>query len=437
MKKQRLLIIVKVILIFLCIAVAGCRNFCFLKLFRMDMSCGCSNYVLDNGRVLPGNEEYTAVSYSGYRTDTRTAGDCPTVKELKEDMQILAAMGIKLIRTYNTQAFPQTARMLEAIRELKEENPDFEMYVMVGAWIQCRGAYSPSPDHSQGDYDWNKREIDTAIEFAHIYPDIVRIIAVGNEAMVTWQAHFVPPSVILRWVRYLKEAETSGRMPADILITTSDNWAALGGQESYQKEDLLSLLREIDFLSVHTYAFHDTYYDPALNWAISADEVRLGVREQSAPAVERAVAHQIRQVEAVKQYLKDNKINKPIHIGETGWATLDNLHYGQKGTCAADEYKAKLFYDAVREWTRDGNMTCFYFEAFDEPWKSGGTAGSEGHFGLFTVDGRAKCMIWDWVDQGVFQGLTRGGNPIVKTYGGFETDLMTHVKSPAYLKFKP
>ena len=197
MKKHGWSILVKITLIFLCITGSGCRNFCIMKLFRTGMSCACSNVVLDNGQFLLGNEEYTAISYSGYRTDTRTAENCPTVEELKEDMKILSAMGIKLIRTYNTQGFPQTARTLEVIHELKEEDPDFEMYVMAGAWIQCRGAYGPSPDHSKGDSKWNKREIDTAIDFARAYPDIVKIIAVGNEAMVTWQAHFVPPSVIL------------------------------------------------------------------------------------------------------------------------------------------------------------------------------------------------------------------------------------------------
>ena len=32
------------------------------------------------------------------------------------------------------------------------------------------------------------------------YPDIVKIIAVGNEAMVTWQGHFVSSEIILKWV---------------------------------------------------------------------------------------------------------------------------------------------------------------------------------------------------------------------------------------------
>ena len=76
-------------------------------------------------------------------------------------------------------------------------------------------------------------------------------------------------------------------------------------------------------------------------------------------------------------------------------------------------------------------MSCFYFEAFDEPWKGGDNPGdSEKHFGLFTVDGKAKYPIWDLVDKGVFDGLTRNGNPITKTYEGNKEELMKEILAP-------
>ncbi|SUZ91958.1 uncharacterized protein METZ01_LOCUS44812 [marine metagenome] len=62
-------------------------------------------------------------------------------------------------------------------------------------------------------------------------------------------------------------------------------------------------------------------------------------------------------------------------------------------------------------------MSCFHFEAFNEPWK-GGKVGSESHFGLFTVDGKAKYALWNLVDNGFFDSVTRGGKPITKTYDG-------------------
>ncbi|MBN2601593.1 MAG: glycosyl hydrolase family 17, partial [Candidatus Marinimicrobia bacterium] len=65
----------------------------------------------------------------------------------------------------------------------------------------------------------------------------------------------------------------------------------------------------------------------------------------------------------------------------------------------------------------ENNVSCFFFEAFDEPWK-GGKLGAESYFGIFTVNGKAKFPIWNLVDKGVFKNLTRGGNSIIKTYNG-------------------
>jgi exo-beta-1,3-glucanase (GH17 family) len=433
MKKRLLLRCFQILSLLMCLSLTGCSNsICPAKTKNAASDC-CSNYILDNGERLLGNNDYPAISYSGYRTLTRTAQNCPTVEEFQEDMKILSAMGIKLLRTYDAKEFPQSSRLLEAIRELKQADPGFEMYVMLGAWVRCKGAYGAAPDHSQEDTQWNKQEIDGAIELASQYPDIVKIIAVGNEAMVTWQTHFVPASVILKWVNYLKEARTTGKMPAKTLVTTSDNWAALGGTESYRNDVLVTLLKQIDYVSLHTYAYHDTYYDTAFQWSVQP-EANLSIAEQSARAVKRAIAHQIAQYEAVKNYMEKNGIHKQIHIGETGWASLDNSYYGDNGTCAADEYKMKLFYNGVRKWTTDSNLTCFYFEAFDEPWKSGGTEGSEGHFGIFTVDGKAKYPLWGKVDTGVFNGLTRGGNAITKTHDGNEAVLLEKAKAPTSVK---
>ena len=88
---------------------------------------------------LLGNPEYRAISYGGYRELSREVQ--PTIPQLKEDMKILAAMGIKLLRTYNVH-YDEAANLLEAIRQLKAEEPAFEMYVMLGAWIDCKNAWT-------------------------------------------------------------------------------------------------------------------------------------------------------------------------------------------------------------------------------------------------------------------------------------------------------
>lgn len=389
---------------------------------------------LPNGDQLLGNSAYPAICYSGYRKVPRSPENTPSVAETKEDLKILSAMGVRIVRTYDTTHFPHAERILQAIRELKQADPSFEMYVMLGAWIQCKNAYKEGVDHTLEDEENNRTEIEAAIRLARQYPDVVRIIAVGNEAMVTWQAHFVPAATILRWVKVLQEARAGGRVPPHVMITTSDNWAALGGEARYRNDDLAELMRQMDYVSLHTYAFHDTFYNPALQWGPLPDEAGLPATEQVAKAIQRAVAAQHQQYVAVKDYLKSIGVDRSIHIGETGWASLDNSHYGPEGTRAASEYTAARFYDAAMAWTRENNMTCFYFEAFDEPWKSDGTDGSEGHFGLFTLDGKAKHALWHLVDAGAFKGLTRGGNPIVKTHGGDKAIVLERLKPPVHHK---
>jgi len=55
------------------------------------------------------------------------------------------------------------------------------------------------------------------------------------------------------------------------------------------------------------------------------------------------------------------------------------------------------------------------FEAFDEPWKDANNpGGSENHFGLMR-DHFAKQVLWEQVDQGVLEGLRRGGQTITKS----------------------
>ncbi len=393
--------------------------------------------LLTEGPSLLGNSDIRAVAYSGHRKVPRSVENTPTLEETKEDLRILAAMGIKLLRTYNTTIYPHSARTLQAIRELKNEDPNFEMNVMLGAWIQCKNAFQEGVDHTLEDAEFNLREIEGAMRLASEYSDVVKIIAVGNEAMVTWQAHFVPAGTILRWVKHLQAARGRGDIPAGTMITTSENWAALGGEESYRNENLAELVARMDFLSLHTYAFHDTYYNPALQWAPLPEETELPLVEQIDRAIARAVALQKDQYQATQDYLASIGVEKEIHMGETGWASLDNSFYGKGGTHAANEYIAGLFHAAIREWTSESNLTCFYFEAFDEPWKSDGTAGSEGHFGLITVDGQAKYALWDLVDAGMFSGLSRGGRAIRKTHDGVEAVLLERLTPPVHHKFQP
>lgn len=377
-----------------------------------------------------GNPDYLAISYGGYRERSRDLQ--PTVEQLKKDMQILHAMGIRLLRTYNVQ-FAHASNVLKAIDELKKADPSFEMYVMLGAWIDCLNAWTElPPNHDVEALEQNTAEIVRAVNLAKQYPDIVKIIAVGNEAMVKWAAaYFVQPDVILKWVTHLQDLKQKGELSKDLWITSSDNFASWGGGDPvYHVPALEQLIAAVDFISLHTYPMHDTHYNPAF-WGISQNETALSKEEQIEIAMLRAKNYAMTQYQSVANYIKNLGIEKDIHIGETGWASYSNELYGNEGSKATDEYKEGLYYQMMRDWTNSEGISCFYFEAFDEIWKDAANPqGSENHFGLFTLDGQAKYALWDLVDQGIFEGLGRNEVAIKKTYDGDKDILLKEVMMP-------
>lgn len=381
-----------------------------------------------SAKEILGNSEYLAISYSGYRKNTRDIE--PTIVQLKEDMKILAAMDIKVLRTYNVQ-LAQTANLLKAIRELKNEDSSFEMFVMLGAWIDCENAWTDkTPNHEEESLE-NEEEINRAVGLAQTYPDIVKIIAVGNEAMVKWaESYYVQPRVILKWVNYLQNLKKEGALPSKLWITSSDNFASWGGGGSeYHVEDLTKLIQAVDFVSLHTYPMHDTHYNPVF-WGVPNNS-NLDDTDKIEAAMLQAKQYAIDQYQSTLNYMQSLGIKKPIHIGETGWASISNGFYGENGSKATDEYKAALYYKHMREWTASNGISCFYFEAFDESWKDAkNPLGSENHFGLINLNGQAKYALWELVDDGVFDDLTRDGQPISKSFGGKKDSLMTNVKVP-------
>jgi exo-beta-1,3-glucanase (GH17 family) len=378
---------------------------------------------------LLGNPKYQAICYGGYRTNSRD--NEPNVSEVKEDLKILAALDFKIIRTYNLHR-EEIVNVLKAITELKKENPKFEMYVMLGVWIDCKNAWTENAPIHEEESQRNTIEIQKAVELSNQYPEIIKIISVGNEAMVKWAtSYYVTPAIILKWVNHLQELKKTEQLPKNLWITSSDNYLSWGGgEEQYHTEDLNRLIKAVDYISLHSYPIHDERYFPEI-WGIKENEANLSDKMKIDAAMLRARDYAISQYNGVVKYMKSIGVDKPVHIGETGWTTTDNVYYGDKGSKAADEYKAAQYYELMREWSNKEKITCFYFEAFDENWKdSANPLGSENHFGLINLQSQAKYALWKNVDNGTFKGLTRNGKPITKSYNGDVNELWLDVKIP-------
>ena len=403
-----------------------------LIIFFTNKNLYAQNSKNSTAKTILGNPKYQAICYGGYRTNTRDIE--PTVSEIKEDMKILSALNIKIIRTYNLH-HEEITNLLIAITELKKENSNFEMYVMLGAWIDCKNAWTELPPIHNQESQRNAVEIQKAVELANKYPEIIKIISVGNEAMVKWAAsYYVTPDIVLKWVNHLQKLKKQKKLPKNLWITSSDNYLSWGGGDAeYHTEDLNKLIKAVDYISIHTYPIHDERFFPEI-WGVQEDEANLSDKMKIDAAMLRARDYAISQYKSVVSYMKSIGVNKPVQIGETGWTTIDNVFYGNDGSKAADEYKQAQYYKLMREWSNKEKITCFYFEAFDENWKDGPNPnGYENHFGLFNLQNQAKFALWDKVDERIFDGLTRNGKPITKTYNGDEKALWMDVKTPAIL----
>ncbi|MGK0421060.1 MAG: exo-beta-1,3-glucanase (GH17 family) [Polaribacter sp.] len=414
-----------------------------VSILILHMSVGCISKKEDHKEVkkvikkemtaakILGNPDYVAISYGGYREKSRDAQ--PTLAQLKEDLKLMHAMGIRVLRTYNVQPnLPHASNVLEAISQLKKEDSNFEMYVMLGAWIDCLNAWTVKVPNHQIESDQNEGEIARAVALAKQYPEIVKVIAVGNEAMVKWAAsYFVQPSVILKWVDHLQDLKNSGELSKDLWITSSDDFSSWGGGDPlYHTADLEKLIKAVDYISMHTYPYHNSHYNPVF-WKTPYHLRNLSDKEKVDAAMSRALNFAKNQYKGVLNYMKSLGVDKPIHIGETGWASISNGHYGVNGSRASDEYKQGIYYKSLREWTKKEKISCFYFEAFDEQWKDAQNVnGSENHFGLINLKGEAKYALWDLVDKDVFKGESRNGKSISKTYNGDIEVLMKNVLVP-------
>ena len=278
-----------------------------------------------------------AICYGPHRDGQRPGGESPTDDQLREDLQIMAKHWSEL-RIYGSQGF--APRLLRLIRE-----EGFDMRVMLGIWI------APNVDHD------NDAEVAAAIELAKEYEDVVTSVCVGNETQVFWSGHKMPRDPVIEHVRTVRAAVTQP-------VTTSDDF------NYWNKAESRAMAAEIDFITTHAHPlWNGQQLEDGLSW----------LEEQIA---------EIRKLHP----------DRPIVLGETGWATsyLDEGQQGQLIHGVAGEPEQKQFYELIREWCERERMPTYWFEAFDENWK-GGTHPDEveKHWGLYRADRSPKAAVQD------------------------------------------
>lgn len=306
-----------------------------------------------------------AISYSPYRTSATEADlgkEVITPANVLQDLKLIRASGIGVIRLFSSRAFAET--VLKVIRDNK-----LDLRVMLGAYPNPVGSAAAEAD--------NQAELDKCIALANTYSDIVDAVSVGNEVMVEWSTHKIDPTTM---ARYLQKVRDAIKQP----ITTDDNWLFWASVPK-------AISDVVDFASVHTYPLLDTHYDPKLwDWRLK----NTPADQRAAAMITAAVTEAKRQLAQVQTaFDKLNLPDFPLIIGETGWTAVD-VAGGPLLNLRAHPVNQKMYFDALQAWVAEGRKSAhgpksiIYFQAFDEPWK-----GSDDGWGLFNAKRQARYAV--------------------------------------------
>ncbi len=312
-----------------------------------------------------------AIAYSGYREGQSPREDVhPTDEQVLEDLRILEAADFGLLRVYSSAVHGR-----QVVEAIAENNLDLRVQL---------GVYLTGPHEEVGEE--NLAEVETAIELANRYPEVVMAVSVGNETLVSWSFVPVPPEQMVGYINYVRERIAQP-------VTVNDNWEPFAAKPD---EPLQKVWGRIDYASVHTYA----YWDAGFNfWPWRQEDVPEEAREEAIIAA--ATAYAKKNFRAVREALNAGGLAIPIVIGETGWQSLPSAVLEEAPEQDFAEVLAgidmqEMYYERMREWAYgpkgenpgDGftrPAALFYFAAFDEPWKE-----ADDNWGLWDADRERK-----------------------------------------------
>jgi len=319
---------------------------------RATTKAGCLPFLLLSGALRLGAAEPVdltrqqwngnAICYSGYRAGQDPDKQAfPSASQVLEDLRILSRHW-RLIRLYGSDRHSKD--VLETIRKHK-----LPIQVMLGIWL------SGKPEKAAE----NVRQVSSGIELARTFPGIVVAVSVGNEALVSWSDHRMTEAGLIELVRQVKGG-------VKCAVTVADDYL-------YWIQEGNRLVQHLDFITLHSYPL----------WGNQG--------------IEQGLSSTIEKFESVRRAYP----GKTIVFGEVGWASYA---VGEKhAPGAGSEANQKRYFEEINDWARRNQVTAFFFEAFDEPWKGEGT---EGHWGVFSEGRKAKPAV-----QGLYPDLVPVGSP--------------------------
>ena len=272
----------------------------------------------------PGEKLYCS-SYAPFR-GAQSPLDLSTKIEpaqIEQDLAQLAKVS-DCVRTYSVDFG------LDQVPEIAQRHG---LKVLLGLWV------SSHTDRTQ-------YQISTGVALANKFPDVVRAVIVGNEALLRGE---VSPAMLAETIRGVKSRV---KMP----VTYADVW-----EFWLRYRELASV---VDFVTIHILPYWE-------------DE----------PVAARSAAD---HVDAIRRRVVANFPGQEIVIGEVGWPSAGRM---REGALPSPANQALVIADILTRGKQE-YFRVNVIEAFDQPWKRAleGTVG--GHWGLFDDATRRQKFAW-------------------------------------------
>jgi exo-beta-1,3-glucanase (GH17 family) len=275
----------------------------------------------------------------------------PSDADILQDLGLLQTAGYNLIRLFGGDAVSERILQLAAA-----SYPDLRF--QQGLFLEAlTGA-----DADNCSSAINDSQVATAIQLANDYPSVVTV-SVGNETSL-FGGNLMPLNCL---EGYINETRNNVTQP----VTADDDYTFYAGFTPGRLPD--TVLRLIDFASIHTYPFL-RYQD----WDWKQEALPAGPLRAEA-MMNASLARAQDTYQAVYDYRYRNASGTtvtigetmPIVIGETGWKWRQTTPTQEIEIYAANPVNAKWYKDLMASWERSpgGPVTVMDFVAFDEAWK--------------------------------------------------------------------
>jgi exo-beta-1,3-glucanase (GH17 family) len=265
------------------------------------------------------------ISYAPFRGDQSPFGpDLPIdSRRIADDLAQLKEI-TDCVRTYSID------HGLDRIAEIAGQHG---MKVLQGLWL------SSFPE-------LNRRQIETTVELARRFPDVISAVIVGNEVLLRGEMSS------LELARTIREVKSRVAMP----VTYADVW------EFWLRYREISA--EVDFITIHILPYWEDFPIPSRN----------------------AAAH----VDAIRKRVVAAFPDKEVLVGEFGWPSAGRM---REGALPSPVNQARAMHEVLALAGRE-NYRVNLIEAYDQPWKRQleGTVG--GHWGLFDAYRRTAKFTW-------------------------------------------